>query len=71
MFLLQSHFLLCQHGFCDVSVTLWNVSVALTKQILDVHPWSDSTEFRGIGRGSSSRIYMYLDNAGDYVTLTL
>ena len=46
-------FLLYWHGFCDVSVTLYNVNVtlspALSKKILDVHPWSDSTEFRGIG----------------------
>ena len=25
----------------------------LSKYILDIHPWSDSTEFREIGRGSS------------------
>ena len=27
--LLQSHLLLCLHGFCDVSVTLYNVNVTL------------------------------------------
>ena len=40
-----------------MALALYNVSVtlspALSKLILDVHPWSDSTEFRGIGRGSS------------------
>ena len=40
--------LLCKHGFCDVSVTLYNISVtlspALSKKILDDHPWSDYTE---------------------------
>ena len=45
--------LLCLNGFCDACVTLYNVSVtlspALSKKILDVHPWSDSIEFRGIG----------------------
>ena len=55
--LLQPHLLLCYYIFCDVSVTLYNVRVtllpALLKYILDVHPWSDSTEFRGCGRGSS------------------
>ena len=55
--LLQSNLLLCKQGFCDDSVTLYNASVtlppALSKYIFDVHPWSDSTEFRGIGRGSS------------------
>ena len=55
---LQSHLLLCWHDFCDVSIRLYNVSVtlsshALSKQILYVHPWSESTEFRGLGRGSS------------------
>ena len=43
--------------FCDVRVTLYNVSVmlspALTNQIIDVHPRSDSMGFRRIGRGSS------------------
>ena len=29
--LLQSHLLLCRHGFCDVSVTLCNASVTLSK----------------------------------------
>ena len=29
----------------------------LSKWILDVHPWSDSTEFRGMGRGSSDCTY--------------
>ena len=29
------------------------LSPALSKKVLDVHPWSDSTEFRGIDRGSS------------------
>ena len=42
--LLQSHLLLCWHGCCDVSATLWNVSVTLSKWILDVQPRSDSTE---------------------------
>ena len=44
---------LCSHGFCDASVTFCQVSVTLSKYILDVHPRSDSTEFHGIGRGSS------------------
>ena len=52
----------CNHIFncvnmVSVKYMLYNVSVmlspALLKQNLDVHPWSDSTEFRGIGRGSS------------------
>ena len=34
---LQSHLLLCWHGFCDISVTL-------SKLTLDVHPMSDSME---------------------------
>ena len=42
--LLQSHLLLCWHGFCDVSATLWNVSVTLSKWILDVQPRYDSTK---------------------------
>ena len=42
--LLQSHLLLCWHGFCDVSVTLCNSRVTLSKKMLDVHPRSDSTE---------------------------
>ena len=29
--LLQSHLLLCWHGFCDVSVTFSNASVTLSK----------------------------------------
>ena len=29
------------------------LSLALSKWILVVHPWPDSMEFRGIGRGSS------------------
>ena len=29
--LLQSHLLLCWHGFCDVSVTLCKVSITLSK----------------------------------------
>ena len=45
---------LCQHGFCEVSVTLYNViitlSPALSNKILDVHPWSDSNEFPKIGQ---------------------
>ena len=32
------------------------LSPALSKYILDEHPWSDSTEFRGIGRDSSDWI---------------
>ena len=43
--LLQSHLFLCWYGFCDVSVTLCNVSVTLSKKLIDVHPRSDSTEF--------------------------
>ena len=46
------------HGFCDVSVKLYSVSdtlsPALSNNILDVHPRSVPTEFRGIGRGSSN-----------------
>ena len=42
--MLQSHLLLCWHGFCDVSVTLCNVSVTLPKTILYVHPRSDSMD---------------------------
>ena len=30
-FLLQSHLLLCWHGFCDISVTLCKVSITLSK----------------------------------------
>ena len=36
--------LLCWHGFCDFSVALCNASVTLSKQILDLHPMSDTTE---------------------------
>ena len=35
--MLQSHLLLCWHGFCDVRVTLCNVIVMLSKLILHVH----------------------------------
>ena len=42
--LLQSRLLLCWHGFCDLSVTLCNISITLSKYILDVHPRSDATE---------------------------
>ena len=35
--------LLYWHGFFDVSVTLCDVSITLSKQTLDVHPRSDST----------------------------
>ena len=31
--LLQSHLLFCEHGFCDVSVTLYNVSVTLSSAL--------------------------------------
>ena len=41
----------------NVSATL---SPVLSKQILDVHLWSDSTEFCGIGRGSSDCIGLCL-----------
>ena len=36
--------LLYWHGFCDVSVTLCDVSFTLSKKTLDVHPRFDSTE---------------------------
>ena len=36
--------LLCWHSYCDVSVTLCNISVTLSKQILNEHPRSDYTE---------------------------
>ena len=35
---------LCWNGFCDVSVTLYNVSVTLSKWMHNVHPRSVSTE---------------------------
>ena len=69
--LLQSHLLLCKHGFFDASVMLYNVSVTLSpaipKKILDVHPWSDSMEFCGIGRGSSNCLQtcMHMLSSGD------
>ena len=31
--LLQSHLLLCKHGFCDISVTLYKVSVTLSSAL--------------------------------------
>ena len=40
----------------EVSVTLasrYITSASRYHRILDIHPWSDSTEFRGIGLGSS------------------
>ena len=49
LFFCSPDLLLCWHSFCDVIVTLCNVSVTF----LDVHPRSDSTEYHGIGRGSS------------------
>ena len=55
-----SRLLCCNHtSYC---VNMVSVASALryitsaSKQILDVHPWSDSTEFSGIGRGSSDCI---------------
>ena len=39
----QSHLLLFWYGFCDISVTLCNDGVTLSKKILDIHPRSDST----------------------------
>ena len=36
--------LFCLLGFCDAGVTLCNVSITLSKLILNVHPRSDSTE---------------------------
>ena len=32
------------YGFCDVSVTLYDFSVLLSKETLNVHPRSDSKE---------------------------
>ena len=74
MFLLKKHKLHLSHLFCcnrtcycanmvsvtskSCNATLYNVSV------LDVHPWSVSTEFRRIGRGRS-------DCAGVLTTLFL
>ena len=42
--LLQSHLLLCWQGFCEISVTLCNVSVTLSKKIIDVYPRYDSMD---------------------------
>ena len=57
--------LLCYHGFCDVSVMLYNVNVTLSlalSKYIDVYPWSDFTEVRGIGRGSSDCIVCLRQN---------
>ena len=47
---------LCQHDFCDVSVTLYNASVtlssALSKKLLDEHPWFGHLLGKGCPLGS-------------------
>ena len=42
--LMQSHLLLYRHGFYDVSVTLCEVIITLSKYTRDIHLRSDSTE---------------------------
>ena len=41
---MQSHLLLYWHGFCDVSVTLCEVIITLSKYTREVHLRSDSME---------------------------
>ena len=53
MYQTKSSILLAGTGLWKISSVACGFSSIKIEHSLDVHPWSDSTEFRGIGRGSS------------------
>ena len=56
--------ILCYHGFCDVSATLYNVNVtlllALSKYILDVHPGLISRKFAELAEAVPIALSVYV-----------
>ena len=50
--LCSNHTCYCVNMVSVTSVSRYMMWAALSKKILDVHPWSESTEFPGIGQGS-------------------